>query len=355
MLNKAERGTYYREVKDGVKSLVDKNGHFDFGTYRQTIPNLNMNEAYRPLGYAAPKWFNNYRLKEWEAFQAGNDEVFILGAVYSVKIGALLYLIVYDKSNDKIYEYNKVIKPSKVVIGNGLLDSITVGKSKKDYIQYNNNLNKGTIEVESIMKESNSLPNIELKIKGYHVTEPIVICQPFGENRGLYSHKNFMPMEGYILVGNKKIVFIKNLSHMIIDDHKGYYPYNMKYDWVTGWGVDELNNEFAFNLTHNQIVNPEKYNENCIWYKGKMSVLPPIEVVRENNGKEIWKIKDKYDTVNLIFYIDKKCEIKFNYLVAASDYEAPFGNYEGYLRASNNSKVTINTCFGMGEKKRIRI
>lgn len=354
MLNIDERGTYNREVKDGIKYLVDKNGYFNFGTYRQIIPNVNMNEAYRPLGYVAPKWFNNFRLKEWEAFQAGNDEVFILGAVYSVKVGVLLYLIVYDKSNDKMYEYNEVIKSSRANIGNGLLDSITVGKSKNNYIQYNNNLKNGNIEVESTIKQSNSLPEVELRIKGYHVSEPIVICQPFGENRGLYSHKNFMPMEGYIIVGDKKIVFEQNSSHMIIDDHKGYYPYNMKYDWVTGWGLDEFNNEFAFNLTHNQIVDPEKYNENCVWHKGKMYVLQPIKVVIENNDKEIWKIKDKYGMVNLTFHIAKKTQIKFNCLVVASDYEAPFGRYEGYLKAKDKV-IHINSCFGMGEKKRIRI
>jgi len=25
-------------------------------------------------------------------------------------------------------------------------------------------------------------------------------------------------------------------SYMIIDAHKGYYPWSLKYDWVTGWG-----------------------------------------------------------------------------------------------------------------------
>ncbi|WP_077366982.1 DUF2804 family protein [Anaerosalibacter sp. Marseille-P3206] len=348
------KNTYYREVRESIKQLVKKDGKFDFGTFNSTIPNVNMHEAYRPLGYLAPKWFENYRLKEWEAFQAGNEDVFILGAVYNVKVSVLLYLIVYDKRYDKLYEYSEIVNPSKAAVGKGLLDSETKGESKNIYIQYINKLKDGVIRINAHMKHKGKLPEIKLELKAYHITEPIVICQPFGENRGLYSHKNFMPAEGNIFIGDERIDFDKSSSHMIIDDHKGYYPYNMKYDWVTGWGKDESGNDFAFNLTDNQVLDHEKYNENCIWYNGKMNVLPPIKVQRENNSKEIWKIKDKHDMVNLTFHIAKKTKIKFNCLVVASDYEAPFGRYEGYLKAKDKL-IHINTCFGMGEKKRIRI
>lgn len=350
-----EEDIYYREVRKGIEELVKSDGKFDFGTFNSPIPNVNMYDAYRPLGYLAPKWFENYRLKEWEAFQAGNEDIFILGAVYNVKVAVLLYLIIYDKKYDKLYEYSEIINPSKATIGKGLLDSVTKGESKKCYMHYNNNLNNGIINVSAYIEHIGKLPKIKLEFKAYHTTEPIVICQPFGENRGLYSHKNFMPMEGYILIEDEKIVFDEHSSHMIIDDHKGYYPYNMKYDWVTGWGKDEALNDFAFNLTDNQILDHEKYNENCIWYDGKMNVLPPIKVERQYNDDEIWRIKDEYDMVNLNFHIDKKTKIKFNCLVVASDYEAPFGRYEGYLRLPDNKKVAIKSCFGIGEKKRIRI
>lgn len=349
------KNTYYREVREGIEELVKSNGKFEFGTFNSPISNVNMKDANKPLGYLAPKWFENYRLKEWEAFQAGNEDVFILGAVYNVKVRVLLYLIVYDKRYDKLYEYSEIISSSKAKVGKGMLDSVTKGESKNCNIQYRNKLKDGIIKINAHMKKVGKLPEIVLELKAYHTTEPIVICQPFGENRGLYSHKNFMPAEGNIFIGDERIDFDKSSSHMIIDDHKGYYPYNMKYDWVTGWGKDESGNDFAFNLTDNQVLDHEKYNENCIWYNGKMNVLPPIKVQRKNNAKEIWKVKDEYDMVNITFHIAKKTKIKFNCLVVASDYEAPLGTYEGYFRLSDNNKINIKSCFGMGEKKRIRI
>ena len=245
-----EKNKYYREVRKGIEELVRKDGKFDFGTYYSPIPNVNMQDAYKPLGYLAPKWFENYRLKEWEAFQAGNKDIFILGAVYNVKVAVLLYLIIYDKRYDKLYEYSEIINPSKATIGKGLLDSETKGESKNCHIQYVNNLKDGIIRINGNMKQIGKLPRIKLELKAFHITEPIVICQPFAENRGLYSHKNFMPMNGYILIGDEKIVFDENSSHMIIDDHKGYYPYNMKYDWVTGWGKDEIHNDFEVGRGH---------------------------------------------------------------------------------------------------------
>ncbi|SHH88774.1 DUF2804 family protein [Sporanaerobacter acetigenes] len=344
---------YYREVREDIESLVNVDGSFNFGTYNRAVSKVNMLDAKKPLGRAAPKWFLNFRLKEWEAFQAGNRDIFIFGVVYTPKISTLICLVIYDKRNKKLYDYEKIINTKRASIGKGLFNSETKGQIKAYYMRYENNLRKNEIAVEAKMGP-HDLPMAILDIKAYHITEPIVICQPFGENRGLYSHKNFMPMEGYLILGDEKIVFNKENSHMIIDDHKGYYPYNMKYDWVTGWGKDNSGNTFAFNLTDNQVLDHEKYNENCIWIDGKMNVLPPIKVERKYENDEVWNIKDEYDMVNISFYPETKTEIKFNYLIVKSDYEAPIGSYKGYFKLGDR-KIDIVECFGMGEKKRIRI
>jgi hypothetical protein len=345
---------YYREVKEGVDCIVDENGMFNFGTYNKPIPNINMLDAKRPFRNPAPRWFLNYRLKEWEAFQAGNKDIFIFGAIYSAKVSCLICLIIYDRRNKRLYDYEKIVSTSKISIASGLFGSETIGRTKGYYMKFTNNLREDEIGVRAEMDSTDELPKLVLDIKAHHVTEPIVICQPFGKNRGLYSHKNFMPMEGYLILGDEEIVFEKDDSHMIIDDHKGYYPYNMGYDWVTGWGEDEEGNTFGFNLTDNQILDHERYNENCIWIDGKMKVLPPIKVDRKYGDEEVWKIKDNYDMVNIRFYPETKTEIKFNCLVICSDYEAPIGRHEGYFEI-DDKRFILKDFFGMGEKKRIRI
>jgi hypothetical protein len=61
---------------------------------------------------------------------------------------------------------------------------------------------------------------------------------------------------------------------MIIDDHKGYYPCVMKYDWITALGYAGNGRLVGFNLTDNQVQDHEKYNENCLWLDGKMYPRP---------------------------------------------------------------------------------
>ncbi|MFY9114560.1 MAG: DUF2804 domain-containing protein [Dethiobacteria bacterium] len=352
----AKKNVYYREVKQGIPSLVDDKGMFNFGTYNQPIPKINMLDAKRPLGFRAPRWYKKFRLKEWEAFQAGNKDVFIFGAVYNAKANGYVLLAVYDRRNEKFYNYEKIMLSFKIKNASGLFNSVSVGEAKNYYLAVKNNLEKDEIYVEGKIGPQDDLPVTRLNIKAYHTGEPIVICQPFAPNRALYSHKNLMPMEGFIAIGDEQIQFDKDDARMVLDDHKGYYPYEMKYDWVTGFAKDEEGNDFGFNLTDNQILNHEKYNENCLWLNGKMNVLPPIKVERFYEKEEKWHITDKYGMVNLWFYPEPKAfkEVKLNLLVVRSDYEAPMGRFKGYFQLKDK-KINVENCFGMGEKKKIRV
>lgn len=346
---------YNREIKEKIERLVDSEGIFNFGTFNNPIENINMLDAHKPLNLKLPKFIKNYKLKEWEAFQAGNDDFFIIGAIYNAKAIALNILTVYDRKNNKFYNYRKFCKPSSQIIGNGLIDSITKYESKNHKFIYYNNLNEGKITIDIDIKNKSAIHEFKLNIIAYHNTEPIVICQPFDKNRALYSHKALMPMEGSMIIGDKKTEFNIDNSFTIIDDHKGYYPKTVKYDWVTGYCYYEKYGLIGFNLTDNQIINHEKYNENCIWIDGKMHILPPVKFERTYNNKEVWNITDKYDMLNIRFYPQKKYSIKFNAFFIYLDYESPFGNFEGYIKTNSGTKVNINDFFGIGEKKTYRL
>ncbi len=347
---------YYREIEEPIESLVDEKGIFTFGTFNKAIPNINILEAKKPFNFPTPKFFKQFRLKEWEAFQAGNDKIFIFGALYNAKIAGIVLLNIYDRKTKKLYRYEKITLSFDLpTIASGLMNSCSEYHSNKFKMSIRNNLEKNEIKVTASIDSKGELPDVKLNIRSYHISEPIVICQPFNKNRALYSHKSFMPMEGYIILGEETFKFYKDNSNMIIDDHKGYYPYNMKYDWTTGWGVDDNDKVFGFNLTDNQIINKEIYNENCLWMDGNMYPLPPVKFYTyDEKNKEVWNIKDEYGMVNIYFYPETKSEIKLNLLIVAVDYEAPMGRIEGEIKIEGEN-IFIFDCFGMGEKKRFRI
>ena len=345
---------YNRKISENIDSIVDKNGKFNFGTYNKAIPNINMFSAHNPLGYKAPKWFNNMRLKEWEAFQMGNEEFFVFGAIYTAKISAIIVLEIYNKISKEIISIYKFASPSKINIGDGMLNSITSYETKDFNIKIHNNLENNEIYIRANLAETKRNPKINLDITAYHINEPIVTCMPLGENRAIYSHKSLMPMEGSLFIDNYKAQFKKENSNLIVDDHKGYYPYKLKYDWVTAWGKDISGNTIGFNLTDNQVIDKENYNENCVWINDKMFPLPPIKVERNYGKKEIWHIKDKYNTIDLHFYPERKSKLKINALIICCDYEAPMGRFEGYIKVEDR-KIELKKFFGMGEKKYYRM
>jgi hypothetical protein len=217
-------------------------------------------------------------------------------------------------------------------------------------------LAQGRFYIHVSINAQKDLPDIEADFEMFHdegLAEPIVVSIPFGVNRGVYSHKCLMPMQGSMTIGGEEVGFTRQESFAIIDDHKGYYPYVMKYDWVTAAGHDQ-GKLTGFNLTDNQSIDPEKYNENCLWYDGKLQLLPPVRFERPAGVESDWLIRDKYGRVDLSFKPATMSKIDMNLLLIKVKYFGPFGYVSGFIKDMNGSKVIIDRYFGMGEQKYVR-
>ncbi|WBW99369.1 DUF2804 family protein [Oceanirhabdus sp. W0125-5] len=334
-----------------IKSLVDEKGIFNFGTYNYPLENINIMDCVKPFRTWRPNKFNYLRLKEWEAFQGGNDRFFILGAVYNIKLMTMNIIVIYDRLKDKIYEYREKSLRGKLKIGKGMISSSTECRLKKTFIRFINKLECGEVNVKCFSKGDKTKPDIDIEITGNHIIDPNVICHPFDNNRALYSHKEIMTMKGKMVIGNETIFFNQENAFLIIDEHKGFYPFKMKYDWVTGYGYGENRELIGFNFTDNQIREPHKYNENCLWNCKKYN-LPKIRVTHVNEN--LWNINDEEGKVDLEFNIINKYKLKFNYGIVASDYEAPFGVFNGKIHTDDGIFI-MEDFFGMGEKKRLKL
>ena len=148
-------------------------------------------------------------------------------------------------------------------------------------------------------------------------------------------------------------------STAIVDDHRGFYPRRAHYDWVTTMGKCNVDGEekwLAFNLTRNQSIDQEKYNENILWIEGKTSILPPVKFTRSPESKDFcdhseWIINDEHDMVNLKFKVRNMNPMIMHALVVNIDYYVAFGELEGYLRDEDGKKYVLDGMMGMGEDK----
>ena len=346
---------YFREILSTPLDLVTA-GQINFGCFSDSFKNINFLDTDKPLGFPVPKFIKYLRLKEWQAFQLGNKNYFILIAVYNAKFISVNQFILYDKINKQLYKYEQQAPFWETKIAKNLFDSKSEFMNNKFKISVINKLKNNTVSININIKKTKKLPaidaNFEVKFQGKK-GKAIVVSIPFGKNRGMYSYKNIAPLTGVLKHGKTKINFNSENSFLVMDDHKGYYPYNMKYDWVTG--ACTLNNELiGFNLTDNQSINSENFNENGLWKGDKLYLLPPVKFIRPNGTSNEWIIRDKYNMVEISFFPEVSNNFNFNIIALKSDYSGPFGYFKGFIKYAPGKKIKLDNFFGMGEKKFIR-
>ncbi|MFT4545180.1 MAG: hypothetical protein ACI9EQ_001650 [Bacteroidia bacterium] len=343
--------SYNRELKPAPKQLYRETG-FEFGSFDNPILNPNLIDAKRPYKLPLPRLLKWMQLREWQAFQISNGTHFVMVAIYNAKKISLAQFIVFDIVNNKKHRYEKKVLAWSIHVPDGLLGTEASYRSKNFSLIAKHDLKGNLLDLSASIKNMKGLPDVEANFTGLHDTsqfEPMVVCMPFSEKRAMYSHKCLMPVSGSIQFGKDVISFPDKISQLIIDDHKGYYPYPTIYDWVTGMGRDGNGNMVGFNFTDNQILDHEVNNENCLWQDGELTTLPPIKVTRPEGYKGSWFVRDNYSMVDLEFRPVIHTAVDVNLLIMRSKYQGPYGFFNGFIKNKMGEKVEIKEMFGMGE------
>ena len=145
------------------------------------------------------------------------------------------------------------------------------------------------------------------------------------------------------------------MTTAIIDDHRGYYPRNAHYDWVTTMGRREFDGKeqyFGFNLTRNQSINQDEFNENLIWLEGDSTLLTPV--VFKHWDKNLWHITDAYGMVDLRFDIGDEFLMKVTTGIINIDYHITFGSLKGFVCSPDGDKYVLDGMVGIGEDKTLK-
>jgi hypothetical protein len=347
---------YSRPITPAPKRLVE-DGRTNFGTFSTPFAEINPLDASRAFGLPVPRFLKNLRLKEWQAYQFGNNDCFILVVLYNQKAGLLTQFIYYDRKSRSGLKYEKIAPSWAAAMPATLMNSRACYETAGYRIDCHNLLERGRLFVDVAIAASGGRPDVYAHFEGLHDApgaRPLVVSLPLAENRGMYSHKCLMHMKGTLCIGDNLVEFEPGESFGIIDAHKGFYPYILKYDWVTGAMAGRKRGPVGFNLTANQVIDPDLYNENCLWADGALHLLPPVKFERPDGVKGDWFIRDRYGMVDLVFTPEMENIIDMNLLFVRTDYHGPFGSFRGTIRPGNGSTVTVDGFFGMGEQKYLR-
>lgn len=351
----ADMGVEMREVCEDAERLVDSE-EVRFGLFDRAIGEINLLDA-RPWRLPVPRPLKNLRLKEWQAFQINHPRYFIMLALFNAKTVALVQAKVYDRQKGIKHVFEKKVPSWTMPPVSTLRDSRFAWRSGQEHVVFRNLLREGRISISLHLDATPTSEAIEAEIVAdASAVTPLVVSIPFAENRGMYSHKGLVPVSGRLRVGSEVSALQHDDSCLLIDDHKGYYPWVMRWDWVTaGWCKDGVIE--GFNLTKNDSIDPQRFHECAFWRDGQLHHLAPVEFTRHHEGEdgEYWEIRDRAGMVDLTFTPVVDGRVDLNLLVVESRYRGPFGTFSGRLRSEDGVEMVCDGMFGMGEKFYLRM
>ncbi len=330
-------------------------GNVKFGTFDGPIASVNLIDAAIGGRVKWPRAMRRMRLKEWQAVQVGNKRWFMIVALFNAQSVGLVQVKLYDRVAKKKYLYERKVAPWKLTIPDNLVRSRAEYESNDCTVRFINRLADNRLSFEIDIKATKDTPSIRGSVLAFaNGVTPQVVSLPFDGNRGMYSHKSPLPVEGEMSIDGENVPLTRGEAYLLVDDHKGYYPYVMEWDWVTGaqWRDGKL---FAFNLTRNQCNNPTLNNENCVWIDGEPHLLPAVKFERNGEGVgATWRVRDELGRVDATFTIELDGRVDLNALIVESRYRGPFGYFSGYVQTGGGDRVSLDGMFGMGEKFYLR-
>jgi len=347
------------------EALVNSDGSIVLGSWNGIPGKANLIDAERPYHYPLPYFLKRLRLKEWRAVQAGDENWFLCAVLYDAKFISMASLDLWDRKGKKKAGFRRTFPGSRFSMPQNFGASETHASAGGDYLSIRLDPEKGFLGIKAFSRSKipgggarsgGDAIHLDLRFDlSQGACSPFSVCLPLGLNKAMYSTKILMPCSGTLFSSGREHHFDPANATGILDDHKGYYPYRLHYDWITGFGMDGSGRRIGFNLTDNQVKDQARYNENRLWVGNVVHPLPPVKITRPYGVESPWNIQDTEGMVDLVFHPEVSHDIKVKLGVAEIDYAGPFGRFEGRLRSPSGESIEASRLYGMGEEKRVRL
>lgn len=335
-----------------------RDGRFELGTFAGPLTEVNPLDA-----EFGPRWrrpLKRMRLKEWQHFAVVNDEWYLSLALFDAKWLALAQICLFDRVRGRTLFYERRVLPWRLRLPATLAGG-RVGVAAGGFeLAFENHLGapeRGEHRLRFDVRAGRELPPASGRFTLFEplapaadAVTPIVVSLPLPGGGALYSHKCVVPCEGSMVVGGETVEFPRARSYALVDVHKGFYPWVMTWRWATAGHVGE-GGVRGFNLTDNQVVDQERYNENCLWADGAIHLLPPVRFAIDGGVAAVgkpWRIQDDRGQVDLVFVPEAVRTVDINAGILRSRYRGPFGAFQGTIRAGEGD-VKVDGWFGMCE------
>jgi hypothetical protein len=328
------------------------------GTWNRAFDDVNLLDVHRPFNLPLPKSLRDYRIKEWQSFQAQDERYYLTAALINAKYYRLAHVVLWNKETKEKLSFNKVLPFGAWKFPRSLSNASVTSRSWGFYFRVHDWLDADVaeldIDIEPTRRRPSFTAHLELDLRRTAAV-PIVVCLPFAGRRCLYAFKTLAPARGDLVFGGRHIAFEPDKASGTVFDYRGFYPYRMHSSWATGFGFDGNGRRFGFSLAENQAKDAFKNNENALWVDGQLTLLPPVRITQAEDCASEWVIQDLEGMVDLSFAPREQSSVQFNLFLTRCDYRAPLGVFNGMVATAAGEKIAVRNLWGFAEKLYIRV
>jgi hypothetical protein len=311
-------------------ALIGVDGRPRFGLYRSPLTSLQLDD-FRPQGAQTrasltQRWILKYRIKRWEYLGVGNNDLIFGLAV--IRLGYLcnLFAYLFDRRSGRISEYNILTPGGGAANFRGTSDTGTVHfKNRKTSLHL-------TCGPESVTVEGIIKGELSLSLSFQKVNEPLICLTRVGLKGFNYTHKEAgIPVRGTIRDKGVSRDIEEERSFGVRDYTLGYLARQTFWNWASGGGRDRQGNRIGFNLV--QGINETGFTENGFWINGRLVKTDVVDFRYDDlDLLKPWQIESNDGRVRLRFLPAGKRSANTNAGLLVSQFQQPFGRFEGTLR-----------------------
>ncbi|MDR1618935.1 MAG: DUF2804 domain-containing protein [Treponema sp.] len=348
---------YTREILSPRASPIE-NGVPLQGTWTRAFEEVDLLDVQRPYRCPLPKWILDGRIKEWETFFVQDDRIYMEAALVNMKMFRTAQAFLYDKDTKEKFFYKKVIPGTGWKLPRSLANTSIESRSYGFFLRIHNWLDADTIkldlDIEADRRRSPLTAHVEYDLDRRR-TMPMAVSLSFAERRGMYAFKALAAVRGDLVYGGRHVSLDPAKASGLFCDFKGYYPYRMHSVWCTGFGFDGENRRYGFSIAENQARETHRNNENALWINGELTPLPPVKITMPGGVESDWIIQDVEGMVDMVFSPGEQIRNSMNFLLVHSEYDSPWGHYNGMLMDAKGERVPIRGLWGVGERLHLRV
>jgi hypothetical protein len=336
------------------ESVVEpSSGLVRFGVFDGEFQRVNLDQARLAWGgLRLPGPLARVRLKQWQHFALVLPDLFVGVAVVDAAYIKTSWCHVAHRTGDEAFEHRRMGVGLALRVARELWEDRTHCHARGYRIDVDNLLSRGEHRLEIGIEADHGRPAVRARLRCAHdlsAIQPLVVVLPVGKNRGMYSHKVALPLEGSVEVGDRTFTAAAGSSYAILDIHKAHYPRHTWWNWATFAGRDAAGRMVALNLTRNVNLDDTRHNENGLWLGGRLRHLGPAFF--EFDPRQVhspWRVGTRDGTVELTFTPAGERSENLRLGVMRSVFHQLHGTFSGTVRF-DGEEVRIDSLFGLCE------